>query len=322
MSPERTPPRTPPAADERDWRTVKPFVIGIVSFGLLALFNESRDFDLWRNYAVMGMVLGSPVTWIVYKLDVRVPYYIQWVIVAGLWLHYGGGSVGSPGPHGEPGLSGMHGINGTYHVFSWWDNLTHFMGMAASALAAAYLLDVFQLRRRLGWPRALVGTIAFLSGLAVGAGVELYEYLGKTLFQTIDQGGYHNTMADLAWNFVGATVGSIVGVAVNRGPRWQTMQEQWGRARPQAPRNHLIPPAMIGFLAFVTPPAVTSLVLAGHFLAVMPAESMAAYDGALNDLTLGAAVGIMAGPFAGTLARELRRRRAQRLSDQAKGERA
>jgi hypothetical protein len=37
----------------------------------------------------------------------------------------------------------------------------------------------------------------------------VYEFFGKTVFQTIDQGGYLNTASDLVSNLVGAGVGMM-----------------------------------------------------------------------------------------------------------------
>ena len=38
-------------------------------------------------------------------------------------------------------------------------------------------------------------------------GYEVYEFFGKTVFQTIDQGGYRNTASDLVSNLLGAWMG-------------------------------------------------------------------------------------------------------------------
>jgi hypothetical protein len=32
--------------DERSWKTVRPFLVGIAACGVLAIFNESRGVDL------------------------------------------------------------------------------------------------------------------------------------------------------------------------------------------------------------------------------------------------------------------------------------
>lgn len=283
-------------------RTVAPFIAGLAAFAVLAAVNESRGFVLWRNYALSGLVLGGIVTWILYRWDVRVPRYIQWVIVAGMLLHYGGGSLGSPDPY-RMGLLGYHGINGAYHVHSWWDNLTHFVGVGAGTMASAYLLDAYHTRRGLAWGGWWLWSLAVLTGLAMGVGVELYEYLGKSAFQTIDQGGYENTMRDLHFNVLGATLGGALAVTVDRRRLAAAILRHWGApgatlaGRPWLQR---LPPAMAGFVAFVLPAAAMTLVLSVRFLLQEPGSwGAAAYDGALRLMLASAIAGAVIGPLVG-----------------------
>ena len=285
----------------RSWRTVAPFVVGLALFALLGALNAARDFDLWRNYAFSGILLGAPVTWVLWRFDVRIPAYIQGVIVVGLLLHYGGGSLGSPDPY-RMGLLGMHGINGAYHRFAMWDNLTHGAGIGAGAMAVAYLLELYQVRRGLGWSAPVVGGLAVLSALAAGVAVELYEYLGKTAFQTIDQGGYINTMTDLQFNILGALAGTAWAVTVNRTRFWQRIQQHWGHqaALPLGRPSPRLPPAMAGFIAFVFVPALATMAMAVRFIfQEVPAESdKALYDPALHLLLASALAGMAAAPLA------------------------
>lgn len=283
-------------------RTVLPFLAGLACFGLLAILNESRGFELWRNYALSGLVLGGIVTWLLYRWDVRIPHYIQWVIVTGMLLHYGGGSLGSPEPY-RMGLLGYHGINGAYHVHSWWDNLTHFVGVGAGAMASAYLLEAYQTRRGLAWNKRAIWALSFLTGLAMGVGVELYEYLGKTMFQTIDQGGYKNTMLDLQFNLLGAALGAGLAVTIDRRRLAIEIERHWGtqdRTLAGRPWTERVPAPMAGFSAFVAVPAAMTLWLAGHYLALLPGlDDQGTYDGALQLMLWSAIGGILAGPLAG-----------------------
>lgn len=283
-------------------RTVLPFVVGLGCFGLLAILNESRGFDLWRNYALSGVVLGGTATWALYHWDVRIPHYIQWVVVAGMLLHYGGGSLGSPEPY-RMGLLGYHGINGAYHVHSWWDNLTHFVGVGAGGMATAYLLDAYQTRRGLAWGKPAIWGLSFLTGLAMGVGVELYEYLGKTMFQTIDQGGYKNTMLDLVFNLLGAALGAGLAVTIDRRRLAIEIQRHWGtqdRTLAGRPWPERVPAPMVGYTAFVAVPAAMTLWLAAHYLALLPGlDDQGTYDGALQLMLWSAVGGILAGPLAG-----------------------
>lgn len=306
----------------RDWRTVLPFLVGIACFVVLAAFNQSRHFELWRNYALSGVILGAPVVYALYRTDVRVPHYIQWVIVAALLLHYGGGSVGSPDPY-HMGLLGTHGINGAYHTYEWWDNLTHGMGILAGTMGAAYLVEVHQTRRGLGWRASAVAVVAVLCGLAAGVGVELYEYLGKTAFQTIDQGGYVNTARDLQFNLLGALVGGVLAATINRARFHERIQAQW-RVTEEVPRDapawRRLQPGMVGLVAFVAVPALASLYLSAEFYwRTVPADDSGLYDIVLGQLTLSAAIAAIAGPLAAvSYATWLRRReRGGREADAA-----
>lgn len=283
-------------------RTVLPFLVGLVCFALLAVVDQVRHFALWRNYALSGVILGSIVTWLLYRWDVRVPHFIQWVIVSGMLLHYGGGSLGSPDPY-RMGLFGYHGINGAYHVHHWWDHLTHFMGIGAGTMATAYLLEAYQTRRGLAWNSASVWLLSFTTGLAMGVGVELYEYLGKTAFQTIDQGGYRNTMLDLVYNIIGAALGGALATTIDRRRLAGKIERHWGRpertleGQPFADR---LPAPMMGFCWFVAVPAGMTLWLAGHYLALLPgADLQGTYDGALHLLLGSAIAGVVLGPVAG-----------------------
>lgn len=292
----------PPGPRRPSLHTVLPFVVGLVCFLLLAILNQARGFDLWRNYALSGVFLGSITTWVVWRYDVRIPHYIQWVIVAGLLLHYGGGSLGSPDPF-RVGLFGFHGINGAYHTIEGWDHITHGVGIGAGAMALAYLLELYQVRRRLHWNASTVWFLAVLTSLAVGVGVELYEFLGKSAFQTIDQGGYENTMRDLHYNILGAVVGGGVAAFVDRRRFGRRIERLWGQRPPTGPSypGH-IPPAMAGLIAFVAPAAIATVYLSLRFVGeARPADDIAAYDDALRTLLSSAVLGTVLGPLVGLL---------------------
>lgn len=288
----------PPAAHRRAAYTVLPFIVGLVCFALLAILNQARGFDLWRNYALSGIGLGSIATWAVWRWDVRIPHYIQWVIVAGLLLHYGGGTLGDPDPH-RIGLFGFHGINGAYHTIDGWDHITHGVGLGAGAMAIAYVLELYQARRRLGWTASTVWFFAVLVTLAVGVGVELYEFLGKSAFQTIDQGGYENTIRDLHYNLLGGVIGGGIAAFVDRRRFGRRIERLWGppgTAHPAHPGP--LPPGMAGLIAFVTPPAIVTVYLSLRFFGeVTPQDDLAAYDAALRLMLGSAVVGVVLGPL-------------------------
>jgi len=279
-------------------RGVLPFIIGLVSFALLAWFDHVRGFMLWRNYALSGFLLGIPTVWTLYHYDVRIPHYIQWVVVGAMWCHYGGGSLGSPDPY-HMGLLGMHGVNGAYHHFDWWDHLTHGAGIGATAMGMAYLFEVYQLRRGLQWGGAGVWLLSLLTSMTIGVGVELYEFLGKTAFQTIDQGGYENTMRDLHFNLIGAGFAGGIAVGLNRTRFRDRIRDQW-QAQTLVPLDapwwQRTTSSMAGITAFVFVPATTALALATRFFAQeIPPDDLHLYDPALNTLTVMTAIAVVAG---------------------------
>ncbi len=284
-------------------RHVAVFIGGLIAFLALAFFNELRGFDLWRNYALSGFFLGAPIVYALWRLDMRLPQYIQVAILVAMLAHYGGGSAGSvPGPPYRMGLFGMHGINGAYHVISWWDHLTHGLGIGATAMGFAYLFDVYQLRRGLGWQPMTLWGASVLAALTAGVGVELYEYLGKTAFQTIDQGGYENTMTDLWFNMLGASAGAGLAVSLNRTKFRRAIASHWSLPEDQEPTGtwlENLPSRMAGFLAFVTVPAATAVGLAVHSATVdRIANDLILYDPALQVMVWSAVFAVAAFPIA------------------------
>ena len=62
-----------------------------------------------------------------------------------------------------------------------------------------------------GWKLSpgVVAFTAFSLSVAIGVAYEVYEFFGKTIFQTIDQGGYVNTATDLVSDMLGAGLGVL-----------------------------------------------------------------------------------------------------------------
>lgn len=282
---------------------LKPLAVafaGLALFLALAIVNHVRGFVLWRNYALAGFFIGSAITYLLWRFDVRVPHYILGAVVATAILHFGGGTLGSPDPY-RMGLLGMHGVNGTYHVISWWDHLTHGVGIGAATMGFAYLLDVYQMRRGLRWSGASLWIVAVLCGLTTGVGMELYEYLGKTAFQTIDQGGYTNTMQDLHFNVYGAVIGATLAISLNRTAIQQRIRKHWNVDEATPRRGNWferLPPRMAGLLAFTALPTATSLFLGvQYFFVRIPEPDLPLYDDALNLLTATAVAAVAAFPL-------------------------
>ena len=155
---------------------------------------------------------------ILWKGRAHIPALPLWIGYSATMLHFIGGSLGAADSgYGPFCFDGMQpgewlcadGVNGMYHVHPWWDKLVH--GMNSTAIAIAWSLGWRRMSDHNGWqlsPRVVAFT-AFSLSVAIGVAYEVYEFFGKTLFQTIDQGGYVNTASDLVSDMLGAGLGVL-----------------------------------------------------------------------------------------------------------------
>lgn len=163
--------------------------------GAALLLNLRLQNWLWAWYSTCGIVVAGTFWFLAKRHGWRVPgRLVAWAGIP-IGMHYLGGS-----------LSGLHqvgGPNGLYYAFPWWDNVVHFLGAAAFAVIMAHLLA----------PRIQGRAIVVLAavGLTVlgGTFVELYEFANFAWLGTVDQGYYTNTMLDLYYNALGATVAAL-----------------------------------------------------------------------------------------------------------------
>lgn len=179
---------------EIDWR---PFwVTGALLLAALVLDVWAGN-RLWLAYTSIGLALLLVVAGGVRHLGWRPPTVAAWTVGLAAAMHYLGGS-----------LSGLHqigGVNGLYYAFPWWDNLTHFLGLAAVAVAVYAALVP-----RLSAGRLLTGFLAVSVACLIGILIELYELAGFLFFGTVDQGFYLNNALDLYYNLLGAVTGVVV----------------------------------------------------------------------------------------------------------------
>ena len=195
-----------------------PLLAWLISCTILAIWNYQRGLYLWAGYNLGGAVMALAVISFMWSGRIRMPVLPLWIAYVTTMLHFVGGSLGAPN-HG-PGpfcFDGMQpgewlcadGVNGMYHVHDWWDKLVH--GTNNAAIAIGWSLAWRRISNHNGWeisPRMNAG-ICFSLTVAIGVGYEVYEFFGKTVFQTIDQGGYLNTATDLVSNLVGAVAGTM-----------------------------------------------------------------------------------------------------------------
>ena len=195
-----------------------PLLAWFLSCTTLAIWNYSRGLYLWAGYNLGGAVMALMVISFMWSGRIRMPVLPLWIAYTTTLLHFFGGSLGAPdsGP-GPFCFDGMQpgewlcadGVNGMYHVHAWWDELVHGTNSAAAAIGWSFAWR--RVSNHNGWgisPRMVAG-ICFSLTVAIGVGYEVYEFFGKTVFQTIDQGGYLNTATDLVSNIVGAGMGTM-----------------------------------------------------------------------------------------------------------------
>jgi hypothetical protein len=195
-----------------------PLMAWLISCILLTVWNLARGLNLWAGYNFGGAVMALIAISILWSGRVRMPALPLWIAYFATMLHFIGGSLGAadsgPGPFCFDGMQPgewlcADGVNGMYHVHPWWDKVVH--GMNSTAIAIAWALGWRRMSEHNGWnlsPRTVAFT-AFSLSVAIGVAYEVYEFFGKTMFQTIDQGGYVNTASDLVSDMLGAGLGVL-----------------------------------------------------------------------------------------------------------------
>ena len=195
-----------------------PLMAWFTSCAILTVWNLSRGLNLWAGYNFGGAIMALLALMILWKGRAHIPALPLWIGYSATMLHFIGGSLGAadsgPGPFCFDGMQPgewlcADGVNGMYHVHPWWDKLVH--GMNSTAIAIAWSLGWRRMSEHNGWqlsPR-IVAFTAFSLSVAIGVANEVYEFFGKTIFQTIDQGGYVNTASDLVSDMLGAGLGVL-----------------------------------------------------------------------------------------------------------------
>ena len=195
-----------------------PLLAWLISCVILTFWNLSRGLNLWAGYNFGGALMALLALMILWKGKAHIPALPLWIGYFATMLHFVGGSLGAadsgPGPFCFDGMQPgewlcADGVNGMYHVHPWWDKLVH--SMNSTAIAIAWSLGWRRMSEHNGWqlsPRVVAFT-AFSLSVAIGVAYEVYEFFGKTMFQTIDQGGYVNTASDLVSDMLGAGLGVL-----------------------------------------------------------------------------------------------------------------
>lgn len=185
---------------------VVPLLLLAAAFALLSVATLVEGKRLWAAYNAVGVAVTLAFALLVARLRIALPRVPALVCYVAICLHYVGGSLG--------GHFGVEGVNGLYAVFPWYDRITHFGGAAGVSLLVWHVLA--GLRAAHAWvvPDAALAWAAFGLTMAVGVGVELFEFGAWTFFGTIDQGFYSNTMMDLLVDTCGAAFGASLATAL------------------------------------------------------------------------------------------------------------
>lgn len=181
----------------------RPYAFTALCIALAIALNMWTGNGLWLWYSVIGAAGFMVIFGMVRANRIEIPSVAVWMIGAGAAFHYIGGSMA--------GLHQIGGPNGLYYAFPWWDNMVHFLGSWAVAIAAVALLQ-----GKISGPSWLLPLIGMCIGVTVGVLVELYEFAQFVFFATIDQGFYTNTLLDLYYNLLGAGAGAFLYVRIDR----------------------------------------------------------------------------------------------------------
>ena len=181
-----------------------------------------------RHPWIVGVSAAFVAAWTVYGFTtgskLALPY-LAWMVVAAVVLMYMDGRVRfSTHVLVLLSISGFCHMAGGNLVFddgflyeqSWvgvgYDHLVHVVGLGAAGLAV-WESTSWMLRATSGKEAALV---AFLGANAVGAVIEIGEYLATLLIGGVRVGDYANNMQDLIANLIGALLAAWW---ASRGPR-------------------------------------------------------------------------------------------------------
>ncbi len=150
--------------------------------------DDVLDFDamVWRDYFLEGSFLAIIAILLTRKYACPL---LPGVIGMAAWiLHYLGGAMD------------------WYHHYEWWDHLTHGLAHVVFVFFFLYMYEVGTDRGLVKIRPYIAMILVVILSMGMGAFSETREYAFSIFFDTIDQGGYHNTMQDFVWDFIGGSL--------------------------------------------------------------------------------------------------------------------
>lgn len=115
-----------------------------------------------------------------------------------------------------------------YDRFAWYDKLTHFLGVAAVATAAADVLLALLRRGTISWKPVSIMIVGITIAMTGALAWEVYEFYGDRLFNTGRHAGAADTIYDIISGFAGAVVASSLLYWWHFSPRQATSVDRSG----------------------------------------------------------------------------------------------
>lgn len=178
----------------REWPVIAFSASYMFFFVAVSLTRRNYEFIL---YAAVVVVLAA---WILYKQrSVRFPPLILWGL--SLWglLHMAGGNV-------RVGGDVLYNVQLVPRLLRY-DQMVHALGFGTATLACFHVLQGMLRPDVLG--RFSLTVLVVLMGCGVGAINEIVEFLAVKAMPETNVGGYDNTLWDLIFNLLGATIAAI-----------------------------------------------------------------------------------------------------------------
>ncbi len=178
----------------REWPVLLVNLVYVPVFTVIALRRFNFEFVL---YVGVILLVGSLVLW--KQRQVCFDLTILWGLTIWGLLHLAGGNIRV---HGDV-LYCLQLIP----VVLRYDQLVHCFGFGVATLVCYHLLQAYL---RPGVP--LRGTLFFLTimmGCGVGAMNEIVEFIAVKCCEETNVGGYDNTLWDLVFNLLGATLATL-----------------------------------------------------------------------------------------------------------------
>ena len=184
--------------NKTEWRIFAVNFINLAVFGGIAMWRRNWEFLFY------GSILVVVIGWILpVQRRVRFSTGVLWGLTIWGIIHMAGGNV-----HVGGGV--LYEVQ-LLPVVLRYDQLVHAFGFGVATLVCHHLLRPYLIDDVRGWKAPAV--ILVLAGAGVGVVNEIIEFVAAWMIPETGVGGYTNTMLDLVFNMIGATIamGWVIG---------------------------------------------------------------------------------------------------------------